>query len=40
MGSTLFDEIWIRRQNLLAWRWGMNDYEHSEEQRPDFKGRY
>jgi hypothetical protein len=36
--STLFDQLWIRKQSVLAWRWGVTDYQKVEEQRAGFKG--
>ena len=38
--STLMDQLWIRKQNQLAWRWGVTDYYEVEEQRGQFRGIY
>lgn len=40
LGSTFLDQVWVRRQNTLAWKWGLTDFEGKEEQRPEFKGVY
>lgn len=37
--STLFDQLWVRKQSALAWRWGVTDYQKVEEQRAGFKGK-
>mmetsp|Transcript_1583 Transcript_1583/g.1544 ORF Transcript_1583/g.1544 Transcript_1583/m.1544 type:complete len:292 (+) Transcript_1583:913-1788(+) len=40
IASTLMDQLWVRKQNLLAWQWGLTDFQQNEEQMPDFKGAY
>jgi hypothetical protein len=30
IGSTLFDQLWIRREKSLAWQWGMVNIEAEE----------
>lgn len=40
LGSTILDQLWIRRQNELAWMWGTSDMVEVEQQRPNFKGEY
>lgn len=40
IGSTLLDQLWIRRENKLAWMWGTTDLVEIEQQRPAFKGEY
>jgi len=39
VNSTLLDQLWLRNQNTLAWKWGFYSEEY-EEQRPHFKGVY
>lgn len=39
-GTTLMDQLWARKQSVLAWRWGMTNLEVTEEQRPEFIGDY
>jgi hypothetical protein len=39
-GSTLLDQLWIRKENILAWKWGTTDLVEIEPQRPAFKGEY
>ena len=34
------DQIWIRKENVFAWQWGLSDFELTEEQRPEFEGLY
>lgn len=36
--STFMDQLWIRKQNTLAWQWGLTNFEETEEQMADFKG--
>ena len=40
ISSTFMDQLWIRRENFLAWTWGLSDFEETEEQRPEHKGKY
>lgn len=40
VGSTLLDQLWIRKENRLAWMWGTTDLVEIEQQRPAFKGEY
>ena len=40
LGSTLLDQLWIRKENILAWKWGTTDLVEIEPQRPAFKGEY
>ncbi|CAG9330895.1 unnamed protein product [Blepharisma stoltei] len=40
LGSTLLDQLWIRRQNQLSWMWGTTDIQEVEQQRPTYKGKY
>ena len=40
VGSTVLDQVWIRRQNELAWVWGTVDMIEVEQQRPNFRGVY
>lgn len=36
--STLFDQLWIRKEKFLAWEWGMFNIVRKEPQRPEFVG--
>ncbi|OMJ92465.1 hypothetical protein SteCoe_4807 [Stentor coeruleus] len=38
--STVFEQLWLRHQNELSWRWGTSDLILVEDQRPEFVGRY
>lgn len=38
--STVFEQLWLRHQNELSWRWGTSDLVLVEDQRPEFIGRY
>lgn len=38
--STIYEQLWIRNQNTLCWKWGTTDLSQVEEQRPEFKGVY
>ena len=40
ISSTVFDQLWVRKENTLAWMWGLSDFEITEEQRPDHQGKY
>ncbi|CAG9319982.1 unnamed protein product [Blepharisma stoltei] len=40
LGSTFLDQIWVRKQNIFAWKWGLSEFETKEEQRPEYKGKY
>ena len=40
ISTTFMDQFWIRRENILAWHWGLSDFEKTEEQRPEHKGKY
>lgn len=40
LGSTVFTQVWERRQNELSWEWGTSDINDVEQQRPSFKGVY
>lgn len=40
ISSTFMDQIWTRRENTLAWKWGLTDFHATEEQRPGFHGEY
>ena len=40
VGSTVLDQVWVRRQNELAWVWGTVDMIEVEQQRPNFRGVY
>lgn len=35
-----FEQIWIREENKLSWRWGTTNLDAKEDQRPEFKGIY
>lgn len=39
ISSSFIDQIWIRTEKTLAWKWGVTDYERSEEQRAYFRGK-
>ena len=32
------DQLWVRKQAKLGWRWGVSDFYKREEQRPEYKG--
>ena len=38
--STLWDQLWVRKQSTYAWRWGVSDFYKTEPQRTEFKGKY
>lgn len=38
--STLMDQLWVRKQSVIAWKWGVSDYYKIEEQRSGYKGEY
>ena len=38
ISSTLLDQLWVRKQSVLAWKWGVSDYQKVEEQRAGFQG--
>ena len=40
ISSTVFDQLWLRKENTLAWLWGLSDFELTEEQRPEHQGKY
>lgn len=40
LGSTLLDQLWVRRQIELSWMWGTVDMNEVEQQRPTYKGKY
>lgn len=40
ISSTLMDQLWIRKQTNLAWKWGVTDYYEHEEQRPEYEGQF
>lgn len=40
VSSTFFDQLWVRKENTKAWVWGLADFEETEEQRPEHKGKY
>ena len=40
IGSTIFDQVWIRIQNELSWIWGTTNMNDIQTQRPSFKGVY
>lgn len=40
IGSSLLDQMWLRRQNELSWMWGTVNLLEVEQQRTSFKGKY
>jgi hypothetical protein len=39
--ATILEQLWLRRQNVLAWEWGQLKGKHiNKEQRPEYKGKY
>ena len=38
--STIYEQLWLRHQNELSWRWGTTNIIQLEEQRPEFIGKY
>lgn len=38
--ASVFDQVWIRREKFLAWRWGTMNLNEIETQRADFKGTF
>lgn len=36
--ASFFDQVWARKQKILAWRWGTTEFEEEEEQRGEFRG--
>ncbi|CAG9311961.1 unnamed protein product [Blepharisma stoltei] len=40
IGSTFMDQIWLRKEKVLGWKWGVCDIKGQEEQRPEYKGVY
>lgn len=36
--ASFFDQIWARKQKILAWRWGTTEFYEEEEQRGEFRG--
>lgn len=39
--ATVLEQLWLRRQNALAWRWGqLKGKQIQKEQRPEYKGKY
>lgn len=38
--ATFFDQLWIREEKILAWKWGSVGYSVIEEQRGEFKGEW
>lgn len=38
--ATFFDQLWIRKEKILAWKWGTTGYAVSEEQRGEYRGKW
>jgi hypothetical protein len=36
--SSIFDQIWVRKEKVYAWEWGTVNFYEEEQQRGDFKG--
>lgn len=36
--SSIFDQTWIRKEKVYAWKWGTVNFYEEEQQRGDFKG--
>ena len=37
--ASTFDQVWTRKEKILAWRWGTTSFYEEEEQRGEFKGK-
>ena len=37
--ASAFDQMWGRREKILAWEWGTTNFYEEEEQRGEFKGK-
>ena len=37
--ASAFDQVWGRREKILAWEWGTTNFYEEEEQRGEFKGK-
>ena len=40
ISSTVHDQLWLRRQSELSWKWGVHKLSEVEQQRPAYKGEY
>jgi hypothetical protein len=38
VSSTVLDQLWVRKENIYAWKWGLSSFAESEEQRAEYKG--
>jgi hypothetical protein len=38
--ASSFEQLWIREENRLSWKWGTTNLDQKEDQRPEFKGKY
>ncbi|OMJ66817.1 hypothetical protein SteCoe_36201 [Stentor coeruleus] len=38
--STIIEQLWLRYQSELSWKWGASDFKLVENQRPEFNGKY
>ena len=38
LSCTVFQQLWTRKENFLAWKWGVTSFSMLSEQRQDFKG--
>jgi Calcium-activated chloride channel len=38
--STIYEQMWLRRESYLNWKWGTKDMSLMREQRPEFEGEY
>ena len=38
LSSTVLDQLWIRKENTYAWKWGLSNFEDNQEQRTEYRG--
>lgn len=38
ISSTFLEQLWLRKENTYAWKWGVTGLNASEEQRTEYKG--
>lgn len=39
ISSTFLEQLWLRKENTLAWEWGVSGLEDNDDQRPEFRGK-